>query len=297
MSCYYPKLAYKQFKNEEGKWQIKFIPDRADYNISRLRQKYGDDLMLLPCGECLGCKFDKARDWATRCALEMQYHQEACFVTLTYDNKHYPGKLIKSHLIQFVKDLRNRGANLRYVGAGEYGETTHRAHYHIILFGYRPDDLEFHSKGSDGDFLYTSKTLEAIWSKGFVIVGDCTYQSAGYVARYTTKKIANDDGFLVCSNRPGIGYQYYLDHCQSMLETGFVYGEFGEKYRMPVPRYFDKLLLRDFPERYEALNRKRIDLVQKLQSNALVNAKCAHQEILCIEAAEALDRKLNRFTR
>lgn len=152
MSCYYPKLARRVYKNSEDKWVIKFIPDRVDYNINYLRYRFGDDLMLLPCGRCLGCKFDKAKDWATRSVLEMKYHSKACFVTLTYDDTHLPKTLVKSHVQDFLKKLRNRGEVFRYIGAGEYGETSHRPHYHLILFGYRPDDLIVHSKGSQEIF-------------------------------------------------------------------------------------------------------------------------------------------------
>ena len=295
MPCYYPVLAYRQFKDLEGKWKIKFISDRTDYSIHSLRMKYGDDLMLLPCGKCLGCKFDKAKDWATRAVCEMQYHDVGCFLTLTYDNAHYPGKLVKEHLIKFIKALRNRCISFKYLGAGEYGETTKRAHYHLCLFGYRPDDLIFHSK-SGYDFLYTSDTLSKVWSKGFVLVGDLTYRSAGYVARYTTKKITDDDCFLVCSNRPGIGYDYYLEHCKDMLKDGFVYGDFGDSYKAPIPRYFEKLLLRDFPEEYDKLVKSRMSRVLDMQDNDLIHHGLSNCEELKILQADVLAKKLERFT-
>ena len=297
MSCYYPRLAWRVFKRDENKWHVKFIPNRHDYNINMLRRRYGDSLMLLPCGHCLGCKFDKAKDWATRCVCEMQYHKEACFVTLTYNDENYPGRLVKKDLIDFIKALRNRGVQCRYVGIGELGSTTFRAHYHLILFGYRPSDLEIHSKGSNGDWLYTSDTLAKLWAKGYVIVGDCTYQSAGYVARYTTKKVADDDSFLVCSNRPGIGYQYYQDHKADMVKTGFVYGDFGDNYKAPIPRYFEKFLIDDFPAEYDELIKVRMRKVLDGQDNDLINHCFTNPEELKDYIAKILDRKLQRFDR
>lgn len=297
MSCYYPVLARRVFKQDNGKWKIKFIPIRHDTNIANLRYHYGDDLMLLPCGHCLGCKFDRARDWATRCVCELQYHKQSCFITLTYDDKHYPGRLKKSDVKDFIKALRNRGVNCRFLACGELGSTTKRAHYHIILFGYCPDDLELHSRDQQGNVLYESKTLASIWSKGFILVGEVTYQSAGYVARYTTKKIGDDDCFLVCSNRPGIGYQYYVDHAADMVKTGFVYGQFGDKVKAPIPRYFEKFLIKDFPRQYDVLVRDRMAKVLRSQDNDLINHKFTNVEQLKNYNAEILDRKLARFDR
>lgn len=40
-----------------------------------------------------------------------------------------------------------------------------------------------------GEPIYTSPTLERLWSYGFVTVGTVTFESAAYVARYCLKKI------------------------------------------------------------------------------------------------------------
>lgn len=78
---------------------------------------------------------------------------------------------------------------------------TLRPHYHAAVFNYMPDDLKVHSYNIEGDTLYTSKKLEKIWSKGYVIIGMLTYKSAAYVARYVLKKQYGANEFHVKHNR------------------------------------------------------------------------------------------------
>ena len=65
MKCYYPRQAWlwKNQKNENGKSVVTF--DDPFGNPSDEREG-----ILLPCGQCLGCRLEKSRQWATRCAHE-----------------------------------------------------------------------------------------------------------------------------------------------------------------------------------------------------------------------------------
>lgn len=300
MSCYFPILAHRLFIDSEGKWHIKFESrNRVDYSIRSMRSKYGDDLLLLPCGKCLGCKFDKAKDWATRVYCESLYHEKSCFLTLTYDDYHLPKNqdINKENVLDFIKKLRNRGEAVRYFGCGERGESTSRIHAHLILFGYSPSDLEFYSRGSNGDALYLSATLSQLWDKGHVIVGEVSYKSAGYVARYTTKKIGDDDSFLICSNRPGIGYRYCMDHGKEIIETGYVYGDFGDSYKASIPRYFEKLLMDIYPVEWDKLVSSRLYRVKVVEDNKKIAFLYSETEQLKIHEADVLDQKLSRIHR
>lgn len=42
--------------------------------------------IALPCGRCIGCKLDRATQWATRCLHESQLHEQTCALTLTYSD-------------------------------------------------------------------------------------------------------------------------------------------------------------------------------------------------------------------
>ena len=50
----------------------------------------------VPCGKCLGCHLDRAREWSDRCLMEMDARPDApaYFLTLTYSNQFLP--LVKS---------------------------------------------------------------------------------------------------------------------------------------------------------------------------------------------------------
>lgn len=150
----------------------------------------------VPCGWCLECRLKKARDWSTRCYLENKMHENSCFVTLTYDNKHLPYKdgepsLRIEDIQNFFKRLKKKYPDKQILRfwAGEYGEKRGRPHYHAIIFGYKPTDLEKLRKPSNrGYTVYNSAELRKIWGMGHIVIGNVTAESAGYVARYTMKK-------------------------------------------------------------------------------------------------------------
>lgn len=241
MSCVNPIPAVDLGYKEDGATRhIKILPRRMDYSFSSLKRNYGDSLLLLPCGSCDACILARRKLWSLRCYAESLYHDDNCFVTLTYDDKSLPPMLDKSHFQQFIKSLRNSGIEVRYYGCGEYGGLTGRPHYHIILFGYRPSDLKYFAKSKSGFPTYTSKFLSDIWNKGFVQVSDFSPEVAGYVAGYVDKKYKMRDCFTLMSRRPGLGYQYFLDHYQEFYKTDNMVTNFGS-HVAHVPRYFDKL--------------------------------------------------------
>lgn len=131
---------------------------------------------------------------------ETQMHEQNCFVTLTYNEENLPkdNSLDVSHWQKFAKRLRKK-SKFRFFHCGEYGDKNARPHYHAILFGVdfsdkveiKNNNSRFNSKGEWGK-LYTSRYLEETWKLGFVTVGEATWQSAAYVARYIMKKKFGD---------------------------------------------------------------------------------------------------------
>ena len=155
--------------------------------------------VTVPCGKCWSCRLSKSRDWAIRCVHESKMHKRNCFITLTYNDEHLPAdrSVHKEELQKFFKRLRKRlGHKIRYFACGEYGTKNLRPHYHAIIFGTDFDDKKLWQQTQNGDFLYRSDTLEKAWSRngssmGFCTIGDVTFQSAAYVARYCMKKFNN----------------------------------------------------------------------------------------------------------
>lgn len=187
------------------------------------KYKNHENLIYIPCGKCLACRISHANDWATRCILESREYKNNCFVTLSYNPENLPknGTLVKRDVQLFLKRLRKKypDKKIRYFLCGEYGDKTLRAHYHIGFFNYRPNDLKYHKYNKAKQNLYLSEEIAKLWGKGFIIVGDLTTASAGYIARYTQKKIykkhdeiikllGREKEFILTSRRPGIGMNY-----------------------------------------------------------------------------------------
>lgn len=199
----------------------------------------GSYSFLAPCGKCPGCRLDRAKEWSDRLCLE--YYDNDCkavFLTLTYNNDNLPiyntpdgycNTLDKRDWQDFMKRLRNRfSARLRFFACGEYGPSTHRPHYHAIIFGITLSDLgSLDQVGSNefGQAYYSSSVIGNCWSSGFHTVSDVDYLCIRYVARYNLKKFAStldndidftwsDPEFTLMSRRPGIGYLKLSDYLE-----------------------------------------------------------------------------------
>lgn len=145
--------------------------------------------VTIPCGQCIECRKQKAREWANRILMESKYHDSNYFLTLTYDEDHVPRSvspasgqtvltLCPEHLTLFWKRLRKAGFSFRYFAAGEYGDVTFRPHYHAIVFGLDLTDLKEVGASPTGDKYYQSETINKIWSHGHVTIGAMTWESA-----------------------------------------------------------------------------------------------------------------------
>jgi len=135
----------------------------------------------------------RSAEWAMRCVHEASLHQENCFITLTYNAENIPpdGGLRKKHFQNFMKRLRKHlgKKKIKFYMCGEYGDKNNRPHYHALIFGHDFIDRILYGQTQSGHDLYMSPTLEKLWTHGFVQVGEVTFDSAAYVARYIMKKI------------------------------------------------------------------------------------------------------------
>lgn len=274
MPCYHPLSAY-----QDGRRRVFFNLNGCDVYKS----------IKLPCGQCIGCRLEKSRQWAVRCVHESHMHSDSCFVTLTYDDVHLSRdrslnyrdfqlfmKRLRKHFLYSNKvsgsDSRTALSSgrvpekcIRFYMCGEYGEQFSRPHFHACLFGvFFPDRVVFKRLAS-GSVLYTSKLLESLWPYGFSSIGDVTFESAAYVARYVLKKITGDAAdehyksfdsetgevfwrvpeFTRMSLKPGIGATWFDKYKDEVLCRDAVVIR-GKECR--VPRYYDKLLESVTPE-------------------------------------------------
>lgn len=251
MSCFHPLLAVDLGCNPDtGKKKIKILPQRVDQNIDVLKYRYGDSLLMLPCGKCIGCVSDYKAQWAVRIMLEASLYKDNSFITLTYDEAHLPNdnKPHRDVIVKFFKRLRNElDVPIRYFYCGEKGDQSGRAHYHAIIFGYSFPDKVLFGKTSSGSNIFTSKLLQKCWTFGHSSIGDVEPASAVYVAQYSTKKklLGRDDGsFVGMSRMPGLGCSKFD---MKWFRTDTIYCALGEA---TIPRFFHKFLEALNPDYY-----------------------------------------------
>lgn len=244
MACFSPLSA---FRTDSG--EIVFT-DRG-----------GHRPLELPCGQCIGCRLERSRQWAVRIMHEAQMHEFSSFVTLTYaeENIPYGDSLYYRDYQLFMKRLRKKFRKARFFMCGEYGERTSRPHYHTCLFGVFFEDRYPWRVSPAGFQLYRSPTLESLWDLGAAEIGDLSFESAAYVARYCTKKVTGagaeahyaklvpstgeivmrEPEFARMSLKPGIGAKWLEKYKADVYphDGVFVNGHFCKP-----PRYYDRQL-------------------------------------------------------
>lgn len=229
------------------------------------------------CGRCIGCRLDSSRDWAVRIMHESQSHSANCFITLTYNKEHLPndGSLQLRDWQLFAKRLRKQEGPFRYFHCGEYGDRHGRPHYHAVLFGvdFRSDRTLYDAYGQHP--LYTSDRLDSAWSDnagpiGLAIIGELTFDSAAYVARYVTKKITGSRAFehyagrkpeyTTMSRRPGIASAWYKQFKHDVFPRDEV---IFKGFPTSPPRYYSRLLEIENPALLEQIKERRVKQATK----------------------------------
>lgn len=222
----------------------------------------------VPCGQCIGCRLERSRQWALRIVHEKRMHRDSAFLTLTYDDKNLPegNSLSVRDLQLFMKRLRFKyGKYIRFYACGEYGETTRRPHYHVLLLNMTFPDLKQWKVTRSGSTLYVSKSLGELWNVGHSYVGDVTFSSAAYVARYCTKKIVGAAAdahyagrapeFSTMSRRPGIGMEWIEKYGDEAYAHDSAIADGKE---VPLTRFYDTKMSAREPEAPKGLIDKRL---------------------------------------
>lgn len=264
--------------------------------------------LVLPCGQCIGCRLERSRQWATRCMHESSLHDFSSFVTLTYDEDHCPDDLIYWHFQKFMKRLRKEFGPTRFFMCGEYGERFKRPHFHACLFGCFFSDRVLHS--NDGGFkLYRSAKLDRLWPLGFASVGDVTFESAAYVARYCMKKVTGDAAdaaysrlnlatgevfsvtpeFCHMSTNPGIGKPWLDEFAGEVLDHGNVV---TRGHLSSIPRFYRRKLADIDSDRAEALEFLAYDRMTEEVLSHTSPSRLAAREIVLTAQMSQFNRRL-----
>lgn len=137
MPCFSPLQGWRSKSvNESGKRSLVFKEQHGLESLGPVN---------IPCGQCIGCRLERSRQWAMRCLHEASLYENNCFITLTYNDKNLPSdwSLQKRDYQLFMKNLRKRFVPknpfnkneypslhdqfkkmfwVRYFHCGEYGE-------------------------------------------------------------------------------------------------------------------------------------------------------------------------------
>ena len=317
MPCYHPIVAY-QHKTEKTKLGKSLILFGRQWDNNE-----NVDRIELPCGGCIGCKLDKANEWAARCIYESEKWKHNHFITLTYSEENTRDltkscvdvttgevtdklSLNKRDLQLFLKRLRSHykrefnHTNIRFFACGEYGEHTERPHYHLILFNLPIIDLEPFFINKHHQQIYRSKTIEEIWGKGHVSVGELTFESAAYVARYTLKKLTKAEAecigiepeFINMSRKPGIGADYLKDNYKEIYENDeLILRKSVDKVVKQKPiKYFDKLYEQIDPEALYDIKLNRRENAIEARKIKMSHTTLTESEVEALEERSLLRR-------
>lgn len=180
---------------------------------------------------------------------ELAYHEDAVFLTLTYNDDNLPENdtLLKRDLQLFFKRLRKNipcHRKIKYFACGEYGDEKERPHYHAIIFGLS-------LKPSDRQYVIDSWN-KCDWANPKIYdgaFGCVTPESINYVAGYVNKKFSGpmaEEQYEQRGREPvfrisslGLGKQYALDEAERItrdLEINY------QGRKVSIPRYYLKVL-------------------------------------------------------
>lgn len=232
------------------------------------------DGVFLSCGACQFCQKKRRNEWTVRLFAELSYWNDACFLTLTYNEENLPegSTLVKRDLQLFLKRLRRySGKYIKYYAAGEYGEKYGRPHYHLILFGLGLSDRE---------------VILRAWTSGFIHLDTVNEKTIRYTAKYLQKEpelrgrrgkllykhvLRKEPPFKTCSQ--GLGLRYVLDNRVQLRKDKFLR---FKGFVLGLPRYFRKVLFLTADDFSEYIQKKVQFLKQFLFESELTPPEREH---------------------
>lgn len=271
------------------------------------------------CGSCLLCRKSRGIDLSTRLQHEAYCHAQSIVVTLTYEDDKLPalGSVSKRHAELFLKQVRNHawrvdGVRVRHDFISEYSPVKRRAHYHGVLFGWRPSDAEYYKQSRGGNRMYRSAMLDECWPHGVALFEDFSSSGAAYVANHQALKLrgrALDESlavrdvvgdlvgylepeFHLISRHPGLGAAFFEKHAVQMLANQFTV---AGRVKVAVPRYYKRLAARvpGHADAIDALTEAARLASQANAANSTPERLAVREEVA--KAAERVKRNRGRF--
>jgi len=168
------------------------------------------------------------------------------------------------------------------------------------MFNYRPADL-IKVGENNGNALYASDECNEVWGMGEVRVGDLTFESAAYTARYCVKKRTGknaaqhytrmniDTGevysiepeYATMSRNPGIGRPWLEKYKSDVYNFDHV---ILRGARMKPPKSYDRYLEKIDPQLYSTIRGARIRAAKEHAENNTPDRLLVREELQHIRA-------------
>lgn len=237
------------------------------------------DRVTVPCGKCEICLQNKRNAWKIRLENELRVARNGRFVTLTYSDEFAPkdsqGVLVlrKNDVQLFLKRLRQSNhkawldtmkepivdpssrqvPQMRYFCVGEYGPSTSRPHYHLIIF-----NLHY----------WAQIHLETFWEVGFVKVDDLIPARMEYITKYFINTVSTEDDkqkkpFVLVSK--GFGLRYVEVAGKTLKKQKIDYYRTPGGGVMNLPQYYRNKIFNKFERK--TMSVKRFNEAEKLSRN------------------------------
>lgn len=217
-----------------------------------IRKPFGWIVAKVACRYCWQCIKARQLDYVARGLCEQQVSTWAKYFTLTYRDGEPNAHFLEPKDFQNFMKLARKGAKLRYLATGEYGDRKGRAHFHAIIYGVGippliPEKQNVHIRS---------------WRHGHVYVDEVNRKSLRYVMKYIAKTDAKQKWFTM-SKKPILGFDYIqqkamLHHLEGIMPEGLNYmppgGDPRENYSFfgAAEREFMKEIYALRPEWYKA---------------------------------------------
>jgi hypothetical protein len=187
-----------------------------------------------------------------------------------------------------MKKLRKRLTDagiphqIGYITCGEYGPSKKRPHWHACIFGWSPKTVPngYQAPKKDktnehGDQTWTSEFLTEVWGNGKCNFGEVTIKSAGYVARYSAKKLAHGKDhehdyqpIFKASSKHAIGKRWLEKFHEDIFNQGKVIVD--GKNIGSIPRYYERWLKKHEPEKWQRyVTKTKRENIKKLREQSL----------------------------
>lgn len=180
------------------------------------------------CGKCEACQnFKKWNQYIkiSEDILTNNENEKTYFVTLTYaGNTKY---INKKHIQQWLKKLKYQltkwqKKTIKYTIIGEYGEITHRPHYHALI---------------TSENQYINNLIQNTWKMGIINIKQA---QEGHIHYLASHKIKNKNNWILQSHNTG--RKSYEQQIQNIKNTGNIIIKSNKidwnKCEIPATQYY-----------------------------------------------------------